>query len=294
VGQATGKRVQISHLKVAGRFNWGRMQEALDLIDAARARGVDVHQDIYPYTAGSTMLTACLPPWFQEGGNEGVLRRLGDPQALRDLEVSLSSISMDWENMVMGAGWEGIVVSSTGDHRFEGQSLAEIAIELDIQPFAALCRVLLEEELQATMTVHQMSEGDAITALSHPLTMIGSDGLPPGTGGKPHPRAYGTFPRILARFSRELGVLSMEEAVRRMSALPAGTFGLKDRGRIAAGMKADLVAFNQAGVLDTATFEDPVQFPVGIPWVMVNGFTVVVEGRYAGVRRGRRLVRASP
>jgi N-acyl-D-amino-acid deacylase len=293
VGEATGRRVQISHLKVAGRYNWGRMQEALDLIDSARARGVDVRQDIYPYTAGSTMLTACLPPWFQEGGNEGVLRRLRDAQAIRELEESLSVISLEWENMVMGAGWEGIVVASTGDHRFEGQSLAEIAIEYDIEPCAALCMVLIDEELQATMTVHQMSEADVTTALSHPQTMIGSDGLPPGTGGKPHPRLYGTFPRILGRFARELGVLSMEEAVRRMSSLPADTFGLHDRGRIAAGMKADLVAFDQRGVQDTATFENPVQTPTGIPWVMVNGSEVVVAGSYAGARRGRRLVRHS-
>ena len=268
------------------------MQEALDLIEQARERGVDVRHDIYPYTAGSTMLTACLPPWFQEGGNAGVLRRLNDPEALRALSEDINVISLQWENMVMGAGWEGIVVSSTRSHHFESLSLAQIAEELDIPPLAALVRVLVDEELHATMTVHQMSEEDIITALRHPLTMIGSDGLPPGTGGKPHPRTYGTFPRVLARYSRELGVLTAEEAVRRMTSLPASTFRISGRGVIAPAMKADLVAFELGVVEDTATFADPVRSPAGIPWVMINGEVVVTGGRYLGKRRGVRLSRA--
>jgi N-acyl-D-aspartate/D-glutamate deacylase len=293
VAERTGRRLQISHLKIAGKYNWGRMDEALELINNARARGVDVRQDIYPYTAGSTMLTACLPPWFQDGGNPAVLRRLDDGASVDRLRKDLERISMDWENMAIGAGWEGIVVSSTADHQFEGRSIADIAEQEGLDPVQALLHVLREEQLQATMTVHQMSEDDVITALEDPFTMIGSDGLPPGTGGRPHPRMYGTFPRIIARFSRDLGVLSAAEAIRRMTSLPADTFGLSDRGVIAQGKKADLVAFVPADVRDTATFEDPVRSPEGMPWVMVNGQVVVEGAQYVGGRHGRRVKRGA-
>lgn len=293
VARRTGRRLQISHLKTAGRFNWGKMPQVMDLIREARDAGVDVRQDVYPYTAGSTMLTACLPPWFQEGGNTGVLSRLNDPRSLERLRADLAEVSLEWENMVAGAGWDGVVVSSTADHRFEGQSLQAIADSLSMEPLEALRHVLLEENLQATMTVHQMAEEDVVTALQDPLTMIGSDGLPPGTGGKPHPRMYGTFPRILGRFSRELGVFSLPEAVRRMTSLPADTFGLIDRGSIRPGMKADLVALEASRVVDTATFADPVQFPIGMPWVMVNGHVVVKDAEYVGGRHGTRIRRGA-
>lgn len=291
VGEDTGRRVQISHLKAAGRFNWGRMDEALEVIEIARSRGVAVAQDIYPYTAGSTMLTACLPPWFQEGGNDRVMQRLRDSNALKDLREDLAENSGDWENMAMGAGWNGIVVSSTGSHNFESESLAEIAERLDISPCDALVTVLLAEELRASMIVHQMSEEDVITALRNPQTMIGSDGLPPGTGGKPHPRMYGTFPRILGRFSRDLGVINLEEAIRKMTSLPSTTFGLESRGFIESGKKADLVAFNADKVQDVASFNDPMRTPLGLPWVMVNGSIAVQNGEYQGSRLGRRLTR---
>lgn len=293
IGERTGRRVQISHLKVAGRSGWGRMPRALELIDAARARGVDVRQDVYPYTAGSTMLTATLPPWFQEGGDASVVRRLGDPGDVARLREELAVPSESWENMAYGAGWEGIVVASTASHTWDGLSIAEIARQRSEDPVAALIHVLLTEQLKATMIVHQMHEDDLIVALGHPNTMIGSDGLPPGMGGKPHPRTYGTFPRILARFSRELGTLTLPEAVRRMTALPAATFGLADRGVIAPGAAADIVLFDAASVRDTATWEDSTSLPVGIPWVILNGHPVVRGGAYMGPRSGRRLVRAA-
>ena len=291
VGEETGRRVQISHLKAAGRPNWGRMNEALEKIEAARSRGVIVTQDIYPYTAGSTMLTACLPPWFQEGGNDRVIERLKDQKALKDLSEEIEQSTGDWENMIVGAGWNGIVVSSTGSHNYESESLEAIGKRLGIAPLDALVKVLLAEELRASMIVHQMSEEDVVTALQNPYTMIGSDGLPPGTGGRPHPRTYGTFPRILARYSRELGVFGLEEAVRRMTSLPASTFGLTDRGVIAVGKQADLVCFDPEKIQDLATFDDPVQTPQGIPWVMVNGSVTVQDGIFQGSKFGQRLTR---
>jgi N-acyl-D-amino-acid deacylase len=293
IGEGAGCRVHISHLKTAGRPNWGQMQAALDELDRARKRGLYVRHDVYPYTAGSTMLTAALPPWFQEGGEPALLRRLNTPADLDRLREQLSRDDGTWENHIYGAGWDGIVVASSASHEFDGHSLAQIAATRHVEPFDALVHVLRQEELKVSMIVHSMQEDDLILAMRHELTMIGSDGLPPGVGGKPHPRMYGTFPRVLARYSRELGILDMGDAVRRMTSLPAETFGLRDRGLIAPGKAADLVAFDPASVQDLADYAEPTREPEGIAWVMVNGEFVVRDGRYLRRRAGRRLVPAT-
>jgi N-acyl-D-amino-acid deacylase len=290
IGEGAGCRVHISHLKTAGRPNWGQMGVALDQLDRARARGLYVRHDVYPYTAGSTMLTAALPPWFQEGGGPAVLRRLNDPVDLDRLRDQLGRDDGTWENHIYGAGWDGIVVASSASHEFDGGSLAQIAADRGIEPFDALVHILRHEELKVSMIVHSMQEDDLTLAMRHELTMIGSDGLPPGVGGKPHPRMYGTFPRVLARYFRELGTLDLPEAVRRMTSLPAESFGLHDRGVIAPGRAADLVAFDPAKVRDLADYTRPTREPEGIAWVMVNGAVVVRDGRYLGRRAGRRLV----
>jgi N-acyl-D-aspartate/D-glutamate deacylase len=289
IGEQAGRRVHVSHLKTAGRHNWGRMTRALAELDAARGRGLDVRHDVYPYTAGSTMLTAALPPWFQEGGAPAVLRRLEDPADRDRLHAELGRDDQSWENHIYGAGWDGVVIASSDSHEFDGRSLAQVAADLGIEPFDALVRVLTQEQLKASMIVHSMAEDDLVVAMQHPSTMIGSDGLPPGVGGKPHPRMYGTFPRVLARYVRERRALDLPEAVRRMTSLPAESFGLHDRGVIAPGKAADLVAFDVATVQDLADYADPVRDPRGIPWVLVNGEVVVREGRYVGRRAGRRL-----
>jgi N-acyl-D-amino-acid deacylase len=290
IGEESGRPVQVSHLKAAGRPNWGLMERALDLLDAARARGVRVRHDVYPYTAGSTMLTATLPPWFQEGGEPSVLRRLTDPASLDRLRADLAENSTEWENLAYGAGWDGVVVASSASHAYDGMSILEIAAGRDLEPAGALVEVLLAEELKVSMIVHSMREEDLVLALTHPETMIGSDGLPPGLGGKPHPRMWGTFPRILGRYVRDQGRLSLEDAVRKMTGLPAETFGLADRGVVAPGRAADLVAFDSGTVADGADYDTPTRPPRGIAWVMQNGETVVRAGAYLGRRAGRRLV----
>ena len=292
VGTKARRRVQISHLKAAGRPVWGSMGDAIELLDAARADGVDVRHDVYPYTAGSTMLTATLPPWFHEGGGANVQRRLTDPECLARLEADLARNDTGWENLLYGAGWEGIVVASSMSHRFDGMSLARIAGELRCSPFTALVQTLVTEELQVSMINHSIHEDDLVRAMSHPSTMIGSDGLPPGVQGKPHPRAYGTFPRVLARYTREKGVLDLPDAVRKMTSLPADTFGLADRGVVAPGTAADLVCFSPDSVEDRADYDSPTEPPVGIDWVMQNGRIVVKDGVYRGERAGHRLVPA--
>jgi N-acyl-D-aspartate/D-glutamate deacylase len=289
IGRRSGKPVQISHLKSSGRPHWGGVPGALEQLAGARAAGVRVTQDAYPYTASSTMLTACLPPWCQEGGHGAVLDRLADPATRARLRAEMEAGATDWDNHVAGAGWEGLLVSSTGSHRHEGQTLAEIAAELGVDPFDALVTVLREEQLQASMVAFTMCEDDLEAALRDPHTMIGSDGLPPGVGGKPHPRLFGTFPRLLGRYVRDRKVLDLGTAVHKMTGLPAATFGLADRGRIAPGLVADLVAFDPDTITDRGDYRDPVHPPAGIAWVMQAGQPVVEAGRWLGVRRGRRL-----
>lgn len=290
IGRRTGRHVQISHLKAAGRQNWGSVPRALEQIERARADGVGITQDVYPYTASSTMLSACLPPWFQEGGDKAVLARLDDESALGRLRRDLAdTTSTDWESHVTGAGWDGILVSSTASHDHEGRSLQELAEESGSDPFDALCRVLRDERLQASMVVFSMCEDDLRAAIRDPYTMIGSDGLPPGVGGRPHPRLFGTFPRVLGRYVREQQVLDLGTAVHKMTGLPAATFGLRDRGSIRAGAVADLVAFAPDVISDQGDYRDPVHPPIGIAWVMQGGRVVVRDGEWLGARHGRRL-----
>jgi N-acyl-D-aspartate/D-glutamate deacylase len=286
---ATGRcRLHISHMKIADRSQWGRMTEVLAVLDRARQGGEQVTQDAYPYAAGSTMLTATLPAWFQDGGGAAVISRLDSEDALRraawDIEHDLS-----YENLVAAAGWDKVVVSSTRSSRFEGQSLATIGDHLGGSPFNALVQILREEELEATMVMHMMHEDDVRTVLGDPMTAIGSDGLPPGTGGKPHPRSFGTFPRVLGRYVRKEQLTTLEEAIRRMTSLPAEIFALRDRGRVHRGAIADLVTFDAAAVMDRATYENPKERPAGIGLVLQEGQVVVRDGRWLGVRRGRRL-----
>jgi N-acyl-D-aspartate/D-glutamate deacylase len=291
IGRRSGAPVQISHLKSSGRQNWGGVAGALELIENARADGVRVTQDVYPYTASSTMLTACLPPWCQEGGNTAVLERLADAEQLRKLRDDLEGgPSEEWENQVAGAGWDGVLVASTGSHTYEGQTLAELGEELGSSPFEALVTVLTQERLRASMVVFSMCEDDLELALRDPFTMIGSDGLPPGVGGKPHPRLFGTFPRVLARYVRDRKTLDLATAIHKMTGLPADTFGLHDRGRIAPGHVADLVAFADNTIADHGDYRDPVHPPTGLAWVMQAGDVVVDNGRWLGVRRGQRLL----
>jgi dihydroorotase/N-acyl-D-amino-acid deacylase len=260
VGERAGVPVQISHHKASGRTAWGLVRESLRLIVAARARGVAVHADQYPYTAASTVLAAV----FRDGRFDGGIGALepGD-----------------------------VVIASAARHpEWEGRTVAAIAATLGCGAEAAAERVLRDEP-EATVVVHCMREDDVQTVLRHPTTMIGSDGLPT-LEGKPHPRLYGTFARVLGRYARELGVLSLADAVHRMTGLPASVFGLAGRGVLRRGAFADLVLFDPERIIDRGTFEDPHRQPDGIDAVFVNGVQVVADGRPTGSRPGRVLRRA--
>ncbi|WP_279579338.1 amidohydrolase family protein [Fodinicola feengrottensis] len=259
------------------------MPAAITALDQAKAAGQRVSHDIYPYDASSTMLATVLPPSYLADGEAAILKRLADPPGgRRELARLIAEGLPGWESTIRGAGWDGILVATTGSHRDEGRTLAEIAADRQVEPVDALIDVLLAEELKASMVSFSMNETDIETALSYEHTMIGSDGLPPGAGGKPHPRLYGTFPRVLGRYRRERALLTLPEAVRRMTSLPADTFRIPDRGRVAAGTIADLVAFDPDTVADICDYRDPVHQPLGIPWVMQAGHPVVVDGTYVG------------
>jgi N-acyl-D-aspartate/D-glutamate deacylase len=289
IGAEGGCPVHISHLKWTGRSNWGRMPEALAAIRRAAEDGLAVSKDIYPYPAGSTMLTGLLPPPFLADGDEGVLARLESAESRRQLAVMMERGLPGWDSHQHSAGWDGVLVSTTASHRYEGRTIAELSAALGEPELDVLVRVLREERLRASMVIFSMDEEDVRTAFADPDTMVGTDGLPPGTGGKPHPRLFGTFPRILGEYVRKAAVLPLGEAVRRMTAVPARTFRIPDRGAVRPGLVADLVAFDPESVGHETDYRDPVRPPTGIAWVMQAGRLVVDGGRYLGPRSGRRL-----
>lgn len=289
IGRRSGCRVQISHLKASGRPNWGRVDAALERLDSARRDGLAITQDAYPYDRSSTMLAVCLPPWFAEGGDEAMLARLDDPGLLARARAEIEGRSGDGGH-VNGDGYDAIMISSTASHAFEGRTLTELADELRVSPFDALVHVLRSQRLRASMVTASMSESDVRTVLAHPRTMIGTDGLPPGVGGRPHPRLFGTFPRVLGRYVRDQRELTLPGAVAKMTALPARVFGLTGRGLIVPGAIADLVAFDPLRVADVCDYRDPVHPPAGIAWVMQAGRFAVRDGRWLGRRLGQRLM----
>ncbi|MDT0261024.1 N-acyl-D-amino-acid deacylase family protein [Jatrophihabitans lederbergiae] len=284
----SGARLQISHLKSAGRRAHGTAPSILEMLDAATEEGIEVHHDVYPYEANSTMLAACLPPWFHDGGAHTVLERLTDPGALAAAEHQIKSDSGGWDNWAAGAGWEGILICSTQRHEYEGTTIADLATALDMSPFAAMVKVLRDNELKVWMSASAMDARDVHAFFLHPRGMVGSDGPPTGNGGKPHPRLHGTFTRVLGHYVRELGLLSMPEAIRKMTSLPAEVFGIPDRGVVAEGAVADLVLLDPLTVADRATFLDPYRLSSGIEHVFVNGCPSLTSGSATG-RYGRRL-----
>ncbi len=288
IGRASGIPILITHFKVNGKDNWGRAGEALAKVDDARRQGVEVHIAQYPYTAGSTMLHAVIPPWYHAKGPDALIGMLGeDREAIkRDIRER-----HDFENFVAGCGWERIVVSSVSgaaNKRFEGKPVSEIAALKGLDdPADAALDLLAEEELSVGMIVFSMDEADVVEIMRHPTMSVISDGLL--GGGKPHPRAFGAFPRILGRYVREKGVLRLEEAVRKMTALSAEKLRLKTKGLLAEGYDADIVVFDPDTVIDNATFDNPRQPPTGIDLVIVNGQVVVADGRHTGATPGRTI-----
>lgn len=291
VARRGGAPLHLSHLKVAGRSNWHKRDALMASIDDARLGGVDVTFDQYPYTAGSTMLSAILPPWAHDGGADELLKRLADPGQRERIRGEIAHRDTGWENMVKNAGWDGIVVSSVGsegNQRWVGMTLEAIAAATGKDPADAAMDLMLEESNAVGMITFHMSEENVAALMKHPCHMVCTDGL---LGGKPHPRVYGSYPRVLGRYVRERGVLTLEDAIRRMTGFPAQRLGLSDRGNVRAGARADLVVFDPDTIIDRATYDDPRQTPLGIHYVVVNGEVTVENGQYTGARAGRVIRR---
>jgi len=285
---------QVTHNKVLGQPNWGASVDTLKLIDDARARGVDVTSDQYPYTASSTSVTAALmPAWSLEGGRKEMLKRLEDPaMRLKILEVMVRRI----RNERGGGDPRNIQISSTDfDASLAGKNLSEITRGAGKEPTpenAAAVAVSLIEKGSVGGIFHAMSEDDVERILRHPATMVASDGEVPIFGkSSPHPRSYGTFARVLGRYVREKHVITLEEAVRKMTSMPARRVGIRDRGILQPGFKADVVIFDPATVVDRATFEKPHQYAEGFFHVLVNGVLVIDDGKMTGERPGAVLRR---
>jgi N-acyl-D-amino-acid deacylase len=286
IARVSGAPLQVSHHKTAGRHAWGATLRTLPRLEAARAEGIDVLCDVYPYTAGSTVLHAMLPPWANEGGIGALLARLPLPEVRDRIRVSIAEGVPGWENTVGNGGWDLIAVAAApGRPGAEGRRIAELAAAAGADPVDYVCDLLLAEGGEVTIISHSMREDDVRRVLASPLSMIGSDGVP--KPGRPHPRWAGTFPRVLGHYGRNEGLLSLETAVHKMTGLPAARFGLAGRGVVADGAVADLVVLDPATVLDGATFENPLVAPEGIGTVVVAGRTAVRAGRPAGEPAGQ-------
>ncbi|HMQ04866.1 MAG TPA: D-aminoacylase [Pyrinomonadaceae bacterium] len=300
IGEKGGLPVEIFHLKAAYQPGWGKlMREAGEKIEAARSRGVDVAADIYLYTAGGTGLEATIPSWAFEGGREKLLEHLKDAKTRQRLKEEIKTGSPGWWNIVEAAGgWDNIILvnaQNKENERFQGKSLSQIAKELDKDPADTAFDLVLQGTGRVTALYHMMSEDDIITALKFPWTSIGSDAgaalkpsAPDGLG-LAHPRSYGNHPRLIARYVREKKVLSLEEAIRKMTSWPATRMRLPQRGTISVGNWADVVIFDYEKIQDRATYERPLLYPVGIEYVLVNGGVVIDRGKHTGIKPGKVL-----
>ncbi|MBI2221952.1 MAG: D-aminoacylase [Acidobacteria bacterium] len=299
IGERAQVPVDVFHLKASGAKVWGRIPEALKAIEAARARGIDITANQYPYIAGAHPLLPLLPPWALDGGVEKTLKRLQDPQLRARMKKEIEEGAPGWRHnyVQQSGGWKGVMISDARSERnktLAGKTLADFAVMRGKDPADAFFDLLLEEKGQVHGVLFIMNEKDVQTAMAAPWLSIGSDGSAldvdgPLGQGHPHPRHFGTFPRILGRYVRELGILSLEDAIRKMTSLAAQRLGLRDRGLLREGFWADIVVFDPRRVIDRATFEDPKQYSVGIEYVLVNGTLVVDRGGHTGALPGKVL-----
>jgi len=296
IGEKARLPVVIYHLKIGAKANWGHMADIRSLVEQAQARGIDVTACQYPYMAGGTGLQATLPGWAQEGGREKMLERLHDPAERTRMRHDIEA-NTEVENLLAGATFDGVQIASVPpdkDQSIVGKRLSQIAAERGKEKWDTLFSILIENDGRVGALYHMMSEDDVKTAMQFPWVSVGTDApaiKPEGElgRGQPHPRTYGTFPRILGRYVRELHVVPLPEAIRKMTSLAARQLKIAERGTLKNGYFADVVVFDPNTVADRATYEKPHQYPVGIGTVIVNGVVTVRNGQHTGAHAGRAL-----
>jgi N-acyl-D-amino-acid deacylase len=291
IAREGGAACHISHFKARGQTAWGQAPDMIEAVDNARSSGLDITADQYPYTAGSTMLAALLPPWAHAEGINALNRWLRDSTKKDAMRNDMMNGRDDWESTIKATGWENVRISGvkTDDNQWAiGKTLEEIGEAWGIEPFEAVVRLLLQEDHEVSMILFAMDENDVRQLMIQPWLMTCSDGL---MGGTPHPRTYGTFPRVLGHYVREEGLMPLETAIHKMTGLSAWRLGIPDRGVLKAGSFADITVFNPETIIDRATYDNPTVHPDGIEQVIVNGVHAVRDGRATGNLPGRVLRR---
>lgn len=284
--------VEISHLKVAGKRNHGKLPYLLQMIDAVVEDGLEITADAYPYERGSTVLHALLPPWATEGGIQATVERMADPDIRRRVRADFAEPPSGWQNFIEGGSWDDVTLATVpGARELEGRHVGEVAAGRGQDPVDLIADLIASEQGSVTVTVDMMAEEDVTSCLASPQVMVGSDGIP--IPGRPHPRWAGSFARMLSRSGRNRFGLTLAEIVHKMSAKPARRFGLPGSGVVEVGKRADLVVFDEEQVSDNATYEQPLQPPSGIQHVFVGGHHVVRNGVDGGLRVGRFLSRSA-
>lgn len=296
----TGVSFQISHLKAGGRSNWNKsIKKVIEMIESAREEGLDITFDQYPYDSCSTMLRQILPPWVLDGGNEKMKMRISDKnvrakinkQINKEIPLEGTCSKAGWDNYVDLGGWDGILITSLkhkNNQSYLGKTIKQISDKENKAPLDVVCDLLIEEDGAVGMAVFMMCEDDVKTVLKNELGMVGTDGL---YGGKPHPRLHGTFPRILGKYVRDEKIISLSEAIRKITSCPAQRYGIKDRGLILDGMKADITIFDENKIIDKATFNKPFEYPDGIKYVIVNGKVAVKDNKIINTGTGNILLK---
>ena len=293
VGRKAGIPVQISHHKACGQKNYGLVNKTLALVDEARAEGLDVTLNFYPYDAASTTLRAIMPSWVQEGGVDKLIYRLGSADTRARLKAEIKDENGGWDNYYLNSGGaEGVILLFFPQTpEYEGLTLAQAGEKMGMHPIDAAFELVARNRGEDNCGYKMISETDMEQIMRHPASLVASDSIPCVPGGKAHPRLYGTFPRVLDRYVRQRGVLTVEQAAQKMSAFPAQRLGLYDRGVIAPGMAADMVLVDMGRIRDTATFANPSAPPQGIDAVLVNGAVCMLNGQETGTYSGAMLRR---
>jgi N-acyl-D-amino-acid deacylase len=290
IGKEANIPVHISHHKITARELWGSSIRTLKMFEEMRKEGIDITCDVYPYTAGMTMLSAVLPKWAHEGGIKEMLSRLSNNEIRKKIIDYIESVSEGWENFIKLCGWGNIYIAQSRNRKeFEGKNIMQISNELGKDPYDVIFDLLIEDEATTTMISFRMSEKDVDRIVTHRLSNICTDSWSTSGGGKVHPRFYGAFPKVLRRYVIDMNAISFEEAIRKMTSQPAQRLGLFDRGMIVPGYYADIVVIDSAKIHDRASYDNPSLYPEGIDYVIINGEVVLENSQMTGRRPGEVL-----